>query len=449
MKKRLKVFVGIISPLVLLAILLCWLVMRDGPPPDDAHLKDVPLLKVSEAQNAANYFEIAAGYLNWADEGARVDEILADWQKYEPGFVRDMLHRNKDVADYIRDGLACEYDQAPQLPGVEAVVPHAAAWGGAVRVLALRSVDAWRRGQHAESLDSAMMIVRFGDRLQDCRSRIGYYQLGGVFKEYGAEILRTALPRLTRLRAEELQLCAGELADYANPKGLENTLKCEYMALGKAIDAMADGTAQPTGAAKFPANVRVGHSGFQPNKTKSLLATGFTELVANASRPAASMSKAASIPGLRAVGKDGLTERLRGNPRGIEICRDIAGRMDAVLLAKCHEEVSVSATRVLVALKGYRVAHRKLPASLGDLAPEFLAIVPRDAYDGKPLRYSPEKRVVYSVGEDLYDSTTPEEQVPEALPEPPKDDTEVQGPEAPAKPAPPAVSDDIVFEIKF
>ena len=43
--------------------------------------------------------------------------------------------------------------------------------------------------------------------------------------------------------------------------------------------------------------------------------------------------------------------------------------------------------------------------------PEFLPAVPLDGFDGKPVRYSPAKKVVYSVGEDGLDSggMTPQE----------------------------------------
>jgi hypothetical protein len=68
------------------------------------------------------------------------------------------------------------------------------------------------------------------------------------------------------------------------------------------------------------------------------------------------------------------------------------------------ESFRMSALRVLVALKRYRIARGRLPASLADLVPEYLPEVPLDPCDGKPLRYSAEKQILYSVGEDLKDS---------------------------------------------
>lgn len=65
-----------------------------------------------------------------------------------------------------------------------------------------------------------------------------------------------------------------------------------------------------------------------------------------------------------------------------------------------------SARRIVVtaiALKRFQLKHGKLPEMLNELTPEFLATVPIDPYDGKPLCYQPYSDgtyLLYSVGED-------------------------------------------------
>ena len=63
-------------------------------------------------------------------------------------------------------------------------------------------------------------------------------------------------------------------------------------------------------------------------------------------------------------------------------------------------------TITTIALKRYQLAHQSYPASLSELVPQYLAQVPIDFMDGKPLRYKlqPDGNfLLYSVGEDGVD----------------------------------------------
>ncbi|HEX7578346.1 MAG TPA: hypothetical protein VF430_09950, partial [Verrucomicrobiae bacterium] len=71
---------------------------------------------------------------------------------------------------------------------------------------------------------------------------------------------------------------------------------------------------------------------------------------------------------------------------------------------KSRESVNANATQLLLALKIYTMRHDKLPESLSELVPEFFPQVPMDDFDGKPFRYLPDKKLIYSVGPDLKDS---------------------------------------------
>ncbi len=53
-------------------------------------------------------------------------------------------------------------------------------------------------------------------------------------------------------------------------------------------------------------------------------------------------------------------------------------------------------------IRRFRLAHGRLPATLDELVPRFLAEVPRDGMDGKPLRYrvANGEPLLYSVGDD-------------------------------------------------
>jgi hypothetical protein len=64
-------------------------------------------------------------------------------------------------------------------------------------------------------------------------------------------------------------------------------------------------------------------------------------------------------------------------------------------------QTCVDATRVACALERYRLADGKLPASLDGVAPRFIAAIPGDVIDGRPLRYrlAPDGGyLLYSIG---------------------------------------------------
>jgi len=80
----------------------------------------------------------------------------------------------------------------------------------------------------------------------------------------------------------------------------------------------------------------------------------------------------------------------------------------AASLMKFHSKSFAAETQrelavVAIAIKRYQLRHGSAPSALGLLAPDFLAEVPLDRMDGKPLRYRLEPTggfLLYSVGSD-------------------------------------------------
>jgi hypothetical protein len=65
------------------------------------------------------------------------------------------------------------------------------------------------------------------------------------------------------------------------------------------------------------------------------------------------------------------------------------------------------AAKTALAVERYRLAHgNALPAGLSALVPDYLAAVPVDPFDGKPLRFkkiTPKGYMIYSIGRDRQD----------------------------------------------
>jgi hypothetical protein len=70
------------------------------------------------------------------------------------------------------------------------------------------------------------------------------------------------------------------------------------------------------------------------------------------------------------------------------------------------------AARVVIAAERYRLGKGAFPEQLQELVPGYLAEIPKDPFDGRPMRY---KRlttgiVAYSIGEDGQDDGGREDQ---------------------------------------
>jgi hypothetical protein len=70
---------------------------------------------------------------------------------------------------------------------------------------------------------------------------------------------------------------------------------------------------------------------------------------------------------------------------------------------RCGTAVAIGVAQSLIAIRAYQLERGALPPSLDALVPRYLSRVPEDFFDGAPLRYSAERKLLWSVGEDLVD----------------------------------------------
>ncbi|MEM0964847.1 MAG: hypothetical protein AAGJ81_01685 [Verrucomicrobiota bacterium] len=97
------------------------------------------------------------------------------------------------------------------------------------------------------------------------------------------------------------------------------------------------------------------------------------------------------------------SDLLNRNPYGEILLTILFPALDATVDRFYFTKTNLSATRISMALQSYYLDQGDLPGNLEDLVPDYLSSIPRDPYDGEPLRYSKEKRIVYSVGNDFFD----------------------------------------------
>ena len=135
---------------------------------------------------------------------------------------------------------------------------------------------------------------------------------------------------------------------------------------------------------------------WQPNRTLASYAAYYRELQAAARAPCAAFE-----PYQR--GQAVLTV-LSGNAIGKVLFDISVTKLERFDAKRCGIASRISLAQVTIASKAWWDRHGSLPHRLDDLVPNYLDAVPRDGYDGEPLRYSRDKRRAWSIGEDLVDS---------------------------------------------
>jgi hypothetical protein len=147
---------------------------------------------------------------------------------------------------------------------------------------------------------------------------------------------------------------------------------------------------------------------YQPHRTEALYVDSYRSLQRRGgqtylvySREANDMNRLElQIP----IGMRKALQLLLGpNAYGLAHWRMFAPELGHSVRFKCGENVRAAATSTILALLTYEHEHGSLPDRLDELVPGELNQVPIDDFDGAPLRYSRERRRLWSVGTELRD----------------------------------------------
>jgi hypothetical protein len=452
MKTRYKVLIVlaiVLGVVVAAGIVALAILSQDEPPPDVADL-EVHRVDVADNENGYTYLREAGKVLWWpgyesgaaradaglldepprekdpaeTEKGERLGEIAAgeDW---DDALVDEVLSHNGETFALIEKALACPHFQVPQVLSVDAQIPEVFDWMYLVKMQSIRAMACARRMRDKEAFDEALSMVRMGHTIQGAKGSLLHYLVGNLPKTCGLEVMRQMLPA-TVLGPEQLKGCAEALLAYdTGGETLAETFRAEFQFCAAVLQDLLDGKMAVEDIGKVSRQQRGGErpslrellcrqgwiAGFvlKPNETRRLLAEDFRAAIENVPRPYAEMQEIKHPWS----GKQGVIQRiLSGNIVGKMLCAILLPAENGAIETKVQTKTELAATRALLAMKAFKVGKGRLPKTLDELVPEYLDAVPLDNFDGKPLRYNPEKKVIYSVGKDLKDDggMTKEEQ---------------------------------------
>lgn len=346
----------------------------------------------------------ATNALYWPESQERELNHLSDNRDWDDALAGEVLEKNHRCLDLFDEAMRQPFLLVPQPKSPVEEYPYLVGWRTIGRVESIRCVALFREKKEKEAFASAFKLVQFGQRVEDSGGPILHYLVGSAIKNSGLHRIRQMIPQTT-LPATDLVMWIDELDRFkSNKEGFINALKVEYQTDCMLINEYAAGKIASTNKEE-QGKLSMGMKVFlNPTKTKMKLAQADRVLLDNVSKPYG------EIPwsGLPVIETNTsffgtVYQFIEGNALGNLLFEMLELPLKTLAARKSREEVNVAATQLLLAMKIYKMQHGKLPDSLSELVPEFFSKVPTDNFDGKPFRYLPDKKLIYSVGPDLKD----------------------------------------------
>lgn len=375
----------------------------DISPIDD---KDLLIDTVSMPDHENAYFDliqIQNVYEPSQTDSAAYWEMLAgnNWDKK---IAEEVATRNKIQLEHFARAAQKPRFQDPAFASPnnitpDVVLPSTNKWRQIARINNIYAKYLAREGTVQEAFKAAESSISVGYKIQNSHASIIEYLVGSAITMSGLESMRNIIT-VTRPNTSYLTHYARELEKYSETgEGLKNVWKLEYMMQKWAVDHINEFEGLDE---TYKAKAKNFYY-FRPNKTKLLFAERARWYIDNTGHYCKDIKK---------IETQELSLEARGNRFRAFFTENIIGKiladiftinMTTLFEKDCLQDTAVAATQTIAATKAFYNATGHYPTNLGELVPTYLSKIPIDAFDGKPLRYSQEKKIIYSVGKNFID----------------------------------------------
>jgi hypothetical protein len=350
---------------------------------------------VADGDNGFTHLQTAAAQLWWPEDQQEQLIDLARGTNWNAELAATVLASTTAALAAVTATIAAPEFQVPEYRFSEEV-EYLSSWKSLANLTAVKIHAEFKAGQEREALARTVDLIRLANRMQSGNGPIIDYLVGNAVKQIALTTMRQ-LTAETSLSSTELSVLATNLPHIAlNYAALTNALKAEYQAQKQFAADLREG--KVPGQNDIPVariallpvyNVRKTQISFAQHTRKLLPAI---QLPYNEARLIATNSR----PGTAKI-------MLSGNAVGEIIYSMSAPIAESTVRRKSSEHVQIEVTATFLALKAYQLKHGRLPAELSELVPQFLSAVPRDDFDGQPLRYDRDRKILYSVSTNCQD----------------------------------------------
>jgi hypothetical protein len=270
-----------------------------------------------------------------------------------------------------------------------------------------------QKGESEKAMEAAFKMFEVAQKIKSGRpSRIDAL-VAMTFEGIGAKAVRDII-RDSDFSSADLLQYSQKMKKFKDDGGEALALtfgKAGYFEMENLVDDLSSGKLTASGLLSVysignadgpkadPATERIFTNKFylQPNRTKDLFAEVAREVV--------KISKSSCFsdidfhPSKAGGGNPVFLSRFWPNAGGNILYSMVVVNQSSVRIASCGYQAQLVLTQLLLALKAYKQDNGRLPDTLEKLVPEYLPEVPKDPFSGEALKYSLEKKIIYSIGQ--------------------------------------------------
>ena len=412
LKSAIKIVVGLILLLVLLAVAVNLIFGRDIPAPDMSDLEPEQI-SLPDGENAYTHL-IAITNVWHMPEDAR--ERLSDYRKgkeVDETALAELVEKNENTFSAIRRGL--EFDKCihPAL-ATFAYDPALFTWMGLSDLLIAKTRLQRTSGAVSNAVEIAGVELALADRVGEYPNNLIHVLVGRALLIGGLRQARD-IARDEKITPANLERMA-EILTGLKPlaPSIVRAWKGEHRFASQTLAQLHSGTLSDADLLIMADNAGgldmntvskwMPRIFFKLNETQKLFADVARCVISDATRTYADMRSPALEASMREDFERRRKRLILTNAVGVILARVMLPAYVSAMENECMVQSDLSATGLIVACRRYRLREGKLPEKLDDLVPGFLPSVPRDPYDGKPFRYDPVREIVWTVGKNLQDS---------------------------------------------
>jgi len=393
-----RIGLGFLSIIVLLYL---FVLLRSVIPAtvNDQGLR-VERASIPEGANAFDVLQEAGSHLWWPDEQNQMLSDLAHDSNWNDSLAQTVVANNREALAGWDAAAKLTDLQVPEISTAADLLPYLTAWKKMSEAAAVRENLLMHHGQDKVAFDQMADEIQLGRLMQKSHSTLIGYLVGTAVNSMGLNQMQHWAGR-THLTPDQLKIYISQLDLDPSDEGaaLADTLRAEYQCTIGTIVAMRHGKMiNPDTGKPYPQPTWL-LPVFNESKTKALFADQFNALV----NAAPHHFNEVKLPEPFSHPPGPVALILSGNLLGHVWFELLMPATGAALEKKSQCDTQLQATRVILALRAYKLTHGNPPQDLSALVPDFLDEVPVDDFDGQPLRYSAERKIVYSVGENLKD----------------------------------------------